>query len=311
MDNKIINLLLIIILFIIMIYLYNVTNDNKKNIKELKENNRTEDTSSETIQTVGLSNYYTKSAIDQNTSELRTLITNSNVSVDETSNLFRAAGREELGFEIDLFGNLQVNSDVNFTRNVDFNRNVDFTESSETTFNGNLFMEHGDNSKYFDTLPPGTILSWRWNVDSSNPLPLGWALCDGQNGTPDLRGRFVLGAGQGNRLTNRVHEEQGGDETVTLDIGKIPSHDHKIPRIKSNMTGNNYERWYPPQPGQNVNAIDYNNMDNFYLSKTTGGGQPHNNMPPYYVLVYIMKLNRYGNNTPNNPYNSPRQSTFT
>jgi microcystin-dependent protein len=357
MYSKTVNLGLIIILFIIMIYLYNVTNNIKKNVKNLEENNRTEGTSSETIQTVDLSNYYTKSSIDQNISELRTLITNSDVSVDETSNLFRAAGREELGFEIDLFGNLQVNSDVNFTRN------VDFTESSETTFNGNLFMEHGDNSKYFDTLPPGTILSWRWNVDSSNPLPLGWALCDGQNGTPDLRGRFVLGSGEpsdnnpntytgdgGNSAgyttdDNYEINQTGGKNKHTLTIPEIPSHKHLSGyyRVMDSLGwgerdnpshgawGSIYHRntrslntdSHSSQEGRdggfnrNSNnadplarhpALDLDVMQDY--SQPIGDRVPHNNMPPYYVLVYIMKLNRYGNNTPNNPYNSLRQSTF-
>ena len=40
----------------------------------------------------------------------------------------------------------------------------------------------------------GIVTMWSGTI---NNIPFGWALCDGTNGTPDLRGRFVLGTGQG------------------------------------------------------------------------------------------------------------------
>ena len=41
-------------------------------------------------------------------------------------------------------------------------------------------------------VPKGGIIIWSGSV---NDIPAGWVLCDGSNGTPDLRDRFVLGAG--------------------------------------------------------------------------------------------------------------------
>lgn len=76
-------------------------------------------------------------------------------------------------------------------------------------------------------MPLGVILIW---YGSENCIPRGWVVCNGQtyNGyvTPDLRGRFILGAGQGFGLTNRIPGQTGGEETVTLVLAQIPSHNH-------------------------------------------------------------------------------------
>ena len=56
---------------------------------------------------------------------------------------------------------------------------------------------------------------------ASDAIPSGWWLCDGQNGTPDLRNRFIVGAG-----SNYVVGNTGGSDTVTLNANQIPSHTH-------------------------------------------------------------------------------------
>jgi microcystin-dependent protein len=67
-------------------------------------------------------------------------------------------------------------------------------------------------------LPTGVILLWSGSIVS---IPSGWALCDGTSGTPDLRDRFVVGAGTSYAVGNT-----GGANTVTLDTTQIPSHTH-------------------------------------------------------------------------------------
>lgn len=69
-------------------------------------------------------------------------------------------------------------------------------------------------------IPSGIILLWSGSIAS---IPSGWALCNGSNGTPDLRDRFVVGAGN----TYSVGDT-GGANTVTLDATQIPSHTHTI-----------------------------------------------------------------------------------
>jgi microcystin-dependent protein len=73
----------------------------------------------------------------------------------------------------------------------------------------------------FALIPFGTIVMW-----TGSTAPSGWALCDGTNGTPDLRGRFVLSQGQGSGLTNRLINQVGGAETHTLTVQEMPSHTH-------------------------------------------------------------------------------------
>jgi microcystin-dependent protein len=66
--------------------------------------------------------------------------------------------------------------------------------------------------------PTGGIILWSGSIAS---IPAGWALCDGTSGTPNLRDRFVVGAG-----TTYAVNDTGGANTVTLDTTQIPSHTH-------------------------------------------------------------------------------------
>jgi microcystin-dependent protein len=67
-------------------------------------------------------------------------------------------------------------------------------------------------------VPSGGIILWSGSVAS---VPTGWYLCDGANSTPDLRDRFVVGAG-----STYAVGATGGANTVTLDSTMIPSHTH-------------------------------------------------------------------------------------
>ena len=72
-------------------------------------------------------------------------------------------------------------------------------------------------------VPKGSIIIWS---GSAADIPEGWALCDGQDGRPDLRDRFVLGGGG----THAVGDT-GGEETHTLTLEEMPVHAHESSEI--------------------------------------------------------------------------------
>lgn len=114
-----------------------------------------------------------------------------------------------------------------------------------------------------------------------NTPPDGWAICDGSNGTPDLRNRFIVGSGQGIGLTERTLGNKGGSETHTLTTNELPRHRHSINILVNNTTHN--------LDGDDGGSGAWKSYGRTYLN-STGGGQPHTNMPPYFILNYIMKL---------------------
>ncbi|MDO9103678.1 MAG: hypothetical protein Q7U57_01820 [Methylovulum sp.] len=158
--------------------------------------------------------------------------------------------------------------------------------------------------KAADSLPKGTIIMW--NGDPAN-IPPGWALCDGQNGTPDLRERFVLGAG-GKYPVNTP----GGEETHVLTVDEMPSHSHGGGNHNHSINDPTHRHGAPSEGGEdNAENGSYFRRDNgntggdIYSSysatgisinaseniiTTEGGSKPHNNMPPYFVLTFLMKL---------------------
>jgi microcystin-dependent protein len=151
-------------------------------------------------------------------------------------------------------------------------------EFSVTVGNDKRFVVDSDGAKtvigsteYF-MVPKGGIIIWSGSV---NDIPAGWVLCDGTNGTPDLRDRFVLGAGR-----NYNVDSTGGEATHTLTIDEMPRHNHDwlfgVSQDDSGTGGSEDE--FTKRSGKVTNSIGY-----------TGGSQPHNNMPPYYSLCYIMK----------------------
>jgi microcystin-dependent protein len=146
--------------------------------------------------------------------------------------------------------------------------------------------------------PKGVITAWMYtneNIAENGkeiiPPPT-WALCDGTKGTPDLRGRFILGAGVGGKgsdnpnaiaLTERVFGTYGGVETVTLSDAQMPYHNHGYNDQGQSSASCSYSMG---GRGCAVNGVG----DTWRGTDHRGGNQPHENMPPFYVLAYIMKL---------------------
>ena len=115
----------------------------------------------------------------------------------------------------------------------------------------------------------------------TNNLPAGWFLCDGQNGTVDLRSRFIVGYNPDEAAYDAIGKT-GGEAQVTLTESQMPRHKHNA-TVQSPAEGGS--------SGSDVHFnIDGYNRQNF--SKTvdveySGGDQSHENRPPYYTLAFI------------------------
>lgn len=115
-------------------------------------------------------------------------------------------------------------------------------------------------------VPRGVIAMWRGTTP-----PAGWALCNGQNGTPDLRDRFIVGAG-------------GGYAVGTTGGAVSASHSHSY----SITTGNPINpSGIPYVGGSNGRAANYTHT---HVASGTSSSATLENRPPYYALAFIMKL---------------------
>jgi len=105
-------------------------------------------------------------------------------------------------------------------------------------------------------IPAGLISMW-----AGSEVPEGWALCDGSEGTPDLRNRFVVGSGD----THTTGDVGSGDSTLVVD----------------SFTGASVVA----TPGSSCDTPSGPRCITYVSSVSGGGGTP-----PYYALAYIMKL---------------------
>lgn len=139
------------------------------------------------------------------------------------------------------------------------------------------------------SIPSGVITLWSGSVGA---IPSGWLLCNGSNGTPDLRDRFVVGAGSTyivgatggstdaivvshthtastDSAGSHTHAYQAGDGTV--DVGSIAGR---------GLAGDDEVTQYTAANGLHTHTVTV---------ATAGSSGVNANLPPYYALCYIMK----------------------
>lgn len=136
----------------------------------------------------------------------------------------------------------------------------------------------------------GMIIMW---AGSSGSIPLGWLLCDGTNGTPNLRDKFIIGSG-GQYATG----SNGGSNSLTLTVDNLPAHQHNFDTPYSldssgsgvfDRSGNRLTRY----DGNGETDSGAGNAAWYYGKTALAGGNvsatPINLMPSYYALAFIMK----------------------
>jgi microcystin-dependent protein len=149
-------------------------------------------------------------------------------------------------------------------------------------------------------VPSGGIIMWSGSVAG---IPSGWFLCDGTNSTPDLRNRFIIGAGD----TYAV-DATGGAASVTLTEAQLPAHAHTSGTLTTSVGGAHTHGYaILDQRGDNDRGTNSSSwsIDDVRVGTTqsagahthditgstgsTGSGEAVATLPPYYALAYIMK----------------------
>lgn len=145
-----------------------------------------------------------------------------------------------------------------------------------------------------DTVPLGVIVMWSGAIGD---IPSGYSLCDGSNGTPDLRGRFVIGVDTRTTAPIGVPHwdanynaigNTGGLKGVALVTNQIPSHQHEL--AFGTVDGGEFDAIIIPGAIEGTHDLDpgVRGVTGAVIG-TSGVAQAHENRPPYFVLAYIMK----------------------
>ena len=162
-----------------------------------------------------------------------------------------------------------------------------------TAFQVNDRIERVYDGRYVEPgrVPTGAIIMWSGAIPD---IPVGWTLCDGTNGTPDLTDRFVTGAGGQYEVG-----DTGGEDEHTLTEDELASHTHTGETTIDGEHSHTYD--HPIIGNENDDTSGGTNGSPQQTSTdgahnhdleidATGGGQPHENRPPFYALAYIQKL---------------------
>lgn len=157
-----------------------------------------------------------------------------------------------------------------------------------------------------EALPIGTMVPY----GSADNIPSNWKICDGSEvsrttyselfkviGTsygegdgettfnlPDKRGRVSVGLNSDSSKFNAVGKK-AGEETVKLTANEMPSHSHTISAVRGNTTWSYGLIW-----SRAAAASEPGMAEVIHYAGNTGGNQPHNNLQPYEVDVWIIKV---------------------
>jgi hypothetical protein len=169
------------------------------------------------------------------------------------------------------------------------------TDSSDVTIQtyDNLYGIIGTAPTPATPTPAGVIVLWSGSIGS---IPSGWVLCNGNNGTPDLRNRFVVGAGS----TYSVDATGGSADAIVVShthtatsVVTDPGHTHTFTSLAGTAGSASGTRYFGqvtaiPDAAGTINT----NTTGITVATTNasaGTSGTNANLPPYYALCYIMK----------------------
>ena len=170
-------------------------------------------------------------------------------------------------------GSVVVSGGVGIAKTVniggDLNVVGDLTVSSPSTING------------YGTIPIGGIIMWSGSIVS---IPTGWSLCNGSNGTPDLRDKFVVGAGSG----YSVAATGGSADAVVVSHTHIindPGHTHPYDTQNSGGGGGGMQL-ISQSPANRSTGISTTGI----TIDSSGESGTNKNLPPYFAIAFIMRV---------------------
>ena len=138
-------------------------------------------------------------------------------------------------------------------------------------------------------IPTGGILLWSGSIGS---IPAGYVLCNGNNGTPDLRDRFVVGAGStyavdatGGSADSTLPTHTHGATSVVTD----PGHAHGISSVVITAADDFQTSLSTVRPGSGTTTTVTTGITVATTNASAGVSATNGNLPPYYALCYIMK----------------------
>lgn len=130
------------------------------------------------------------------------------------------------------------------------------------------------------TIPTGLIAIWSGSTGS---IPAGWALCNGTNGTPDLRNSFILGAGS----TYSVGQTGGSADAIVVSHTHTVTDPGHLHNTASTGTGTIVNDAASGATGASTSTTA--SATTGISIQSTGSSGTNANLPPYYALAFIMK----------------------
>lgn len=148
-----------------------------------------------------------------------------------------------------------------------------------------------------DVLPYGTIIMWSGLVAN---IPNGWAFCDGTNGTPDLRNKFIISAHSDDSGVAKTTITGSPTLTGGTKDAVLVSHNHNI-----TDPGHIHNVAYGIGSEANINGGPSLQGASYTIStelattgitlNNSGESETNKNLPPYFALAYIMKTTNQTN----------------
>lgn len=313
------NIIILLVIVFLISYLFCQMNNTKEKFSSTSIGTTTTSTNSELLELEERLNNRINNQVHKRIFEL-----SSEKITESIKNLGIISKKLLENGELDIPGDLNIHTNLTVGNNVDVKN--DLNVSNNMNIMNNLTVDGN-----FNLLPEGTIVMW-----GQEEIPQGWVLCDGSAHlrkeflnevsdelplvftnelaltlnkatrdkyifTPNLGGRFILGAGKPDLVNNIPNDgglvptgyingtsynlnETGGERRHKLTESELAPHTHRLPKDNQGDTRVNVQSMIH----SDNHDERYNNDGNNTCPNCKG--KEHNNMPPYHVLNYIMKV---------------------